>query len=265
VHKHGKEERDMNNFKTKLLALVLVLATALGSAPLAVQAAVSAPTDVTYYLTSKDGGSYETIYIDGLSKSSKVSKIKSSDKSVVTLDSYQKSSYTGSSTTTYLNSESEGYSNSYKDYSAYIGFILNKAGTTDITYTIGKKSYTTTITVKDYTNPLKTVEISGLKNGKSSNLKGLVDSSSTASALNLKSDQKNAKIKLAAKKGWKIVSAELHDNDTSTSVQMFNYAGGLSSVTLLSGTLKKDESYQLYIYLYHEEDGGSMYITYTIN
>jgi hypothetical protein len=255
----------MKKFKTKLLALVLVLATALSSAPLAVQAAVNAPTDATYYLTSKDGGSYESIFINGLSKSSEISKIKSSDKSVVTLDSYQKYSYTDSSTTTYLNSESEGYSNSETGYTAYIGFILNKAGTTDITYTIGKKNYTTTITVKDYTNPLKTVEISGLKNGKSSNLKGLVDSSSTASALKLKSDQKNTKIKLAAKKGWKIVSAELHDNDTSTSVQMFNYAGGLSSGTLLAGTLKKDESYQLYIYLYHEEDGGSMNITYTIN
>jgi hypothetical protein len=255
----------MKNFKTKLLALVLVLATALSSAPLAVQAAVSAPTDATYYLTSKDGGFYESIYIDGLSKSSKVTKIKSSDKSVVTLDSYQKSSYSGSSTTTYLNSDSEGYSNSYKDYSANIGFILNKAGTSDITYTIGKKSYTTTITVKDYTNPLKTVEISGLKNGKSSNLKGLVDSSASASALNLKSDQKEAKVKLAAKKGWKIVSAELYDNDTNTSAQVFNYAGGLSSVTLRPGTLKKDGNYQLYIYLYHEEDGGSLNITYTIN
>jgi hypothetical protein len=265
VHKHGKEERNMKNFKTKLLALVLVLATALGSAPLAVQAAVSAPSEATYYLTSKDDTSYGNIYISGLSKSSKVTKIKSSKKSVATLNSYQKSTYSNSSTTKYLDSNEADYTSSYKEYSANIGFFLNKAGTSDITYTIGKKSYTTKITVKDYTNPLKTVEISGLKNGKSSNLKGLVDSSAYASPLSLKSEQKDAKIKLATEKNWKITYAELFDNETSTALEMYNYSTGLSSVTLRPGTLNKGGNYSLYIYMYNEEDGGTLNITYSIN
>jgi hypothetical protein len=253
----------MKNFKTKLLALVLVLATALSSAPLAVQAAVSAPTEATYYLSSKTDTSYGSIYLSGLSKSSEVTKIKSSKKSVVTLDYYEKDSYVNSYTNESLNSNDKS-SSSYKNYSATIGFFMNKTGTSDITYTIGKKSYTTKVTVKKYTNPLETVEISGLKKGKSSNLKGLVDSSANASTLNLKSDQKDAKINLAVKKGWKIRNVYLNDNDYTFSQSIYS-SKGLSSVTLNPGTLKKNVGYTLGIYMYNEEDGGELSIYYYIN
>jgi hypothetical protein len=263
---HRKEERNMKNFKTKLLALILVFATAFGSVPLAAQAAVSAPSDEIYYLSSKNGTAYGSIYISGLSKSSEVTKIKSSKKSVVALDYVEKSSYTSSSVTKNLGQDSSSESTSgSKSYSAYIGFNILKAGTSDITYTVGKKSYTTKITVKKYTNPLKTVEISGLKNGKKSNLSGMVDKSSSASALDLKSDQKNAKIKIEAKKGWKISYAEIYDNEASTVVETSNWSKGLSSVTLRPGTLKKDGNYSVYISMFNEEDGGSLYITYSIN
>jgi hypothetical protein len=264
---HGKEERDMNNFKTKLLALALVLATALSSAPLAVQAAVSVPSDEIYYLTSKskDDTSYCYIYIDGLSKSSEVTKMKSSKESVVSLDSYQKYSYVSTTSYNYMNSEEENSSYTNKSYSASIGFAVNKAGTSDITYTIGKKSYTTKVTVKDYTNPLKTVEISGLKNGKSTNLKGLVDSSAYASGLKLKSDQKDAKIKFAAKKGWMITSAYVIDNDGYDVLESISYSRGISSVTLNPGTLKKDGTYQTYVDLYNVENGGTLNVCFFIN
>jgi hypothetical protein len=253
----------MKNFKTKLLALVLVLATALSSAPLAVQAAVSAPTEATYYLSSKTDTSYGSIYLSGLSKSSEVTKIKSSKKSVVTLDYYEKGSYVNSYTHESLSSD-ENSSSSYNDYYATIGFFMNKTGTSDITYTIGKKSYTTKVTVKKYTNPLETVEISGLKNGKSSNLKGLVDSDHTASGLKLKSDQKDATVNLVAKKGWKISYVDLYDSDYNFS-ESISSSEGLSSVTLNPGTLKKDVTYTLWINVYNEENGGSITILYGIN
>jgi hypothetical protein len=261
---HRKEERNMKNFKTKLLALILVFATAFGSVPLTAQAAVDAPSEETYYLTS-DEAYYTSFYIGGLSKSSKVTNVKSSNESVVTLNYYQKSSSASSNTTKYFNSDEEDSTNSYKDYSAYIGIILNKEGSSNITYTIGKKKYTTKITVKKYTNPLKTVEISGLKNGKKSNLSGLVDKSSSASGLTLKSDQKNATIKVAVKKGWKINYVELYDEVEVTALQLYNYAAGLSSVTLHPGTLKKDGAYSFYVGMYNEENGGYFYISYAIN
>jgi hypothetical protein len=246
------------------LALVLVLATALGSAPLAVQAAVSAPSDATYYLISKskEPVPYYSIYISDLSKNSEITNIKSSKKSVVGLDSYEKSSsvYTYES----LSSDEESSSGTDSYYSASIGFIAYKAGTSNITYTIGKKSYTTKVTVKKYTNPLETVEISGLKNGKSSNLKGLVDSDHTASGLKLKSDQKDATVNLVAKKGWKISYVDLYDSDYNFS-ESISSSEGLSSVTLNPGTLKKDVTYTLWINVYNEENGGSITILYGIN
>jgi hypothetical protein len=266
VHKHGKEERDMNNFKTKLLALVLVLATALGSAPLAVQAAVSAPSNLTFYMDSKskDMTTFSYIYIYDLSKNSEITNIKSSKKSVVGLESYRKSSYVSTYSVESLSSDEEPYSSNDESYSATIEMTLYKAGTSNITYTIGKKNYTTKVTVKNYTNPLETVEISGLKNGKSSNLKGLVDSASSASGLKLKSAQKDAKINLAAKKGWKISSVTLYEGDYNFSESIYS-EDGVSSVTMNPGTLKKDANYTLWINVYNEENGGELTILYLIN
>lgn len=255
----------MKNFKTKLLALMLVFATAFGSVPQTVQAAVSTPTELVYYLSGKNYTMSSSFNINGLSKSSKITKLKSSKKSVITLNSYTISGNTSTGTTKFLSSNEKDSSWSDKSYNAYVQFTANKAGTSNITYKIGKKSYTTKITVKEYTNPLKTVEISGLKDGKKTNLKGLVDDESYASALTLKSTQKDAKIKLATKKGWKISYATLNDNSTINGYEVYNWAKGLSSVTLRPGTLKKGVIYTLSISLYNEKNGGYLYITYNIN
>jgi hypothetical protein len=263
---HGKEERNMKNFKTKLLAMILVFATVFGSVPQTVQADdIYADSDQVCYLSGKNSTKQATIGVYHLSKNSKVTNIKSSKKSVVKLSSCTLYSFISSGNTTYLDSDAENSSWNDPYYYAEIAYTAKKAGTSKITCKVGKKSFTTKITVKNYTNPLKTVKISGLKDGKDTNLKGLVDSDSTASALTLGSTQKDATIEIATKKGWAITSAELYDNNTSTTYSAGNWSGQLSSVTLKPGTLKKGGNYSLSITLYNLKDYGTISVTYTIN
>jgi hypothetical protein len=251
----------MKRITKKIAALALALVTALTAVPLTAQAAVSAPTQATIYRTASSANSagIQSFSINGLSKSDKIKNIKSSNTSVAEPYSVQYGSSSWSEE--YLDSSTTGYSSS--DYYANIEAMLLKAGSTKISYTIGKKKYTTKVTVKNYTNPLESFEISGVKNGK--NLASLANKSTDLSSQVLTDDQKNATVTISAKSGWVITYAALSDNDNNTSYSIANYSKGLSSATLHVGTLKKTGHYYVYMNLQNKKDGGTLYLYLSIN
>jgi hypothetical protein len=252
----------MKKITKKFAALALALVTALTCVPLTAQAAVNAPATATVYCTSKstDYPINTSFTISELSKSDKIKKVKSSNTSVATpyLIQYDSSSWTDA----YINNNSSTIGESGSSKNATIILWFQKAGSAKISYTIGKKKYNTKVTVKNYTNPLESLEITGVENG--TNLASLANESVDASPLTLSNDQKNATITISAKSGWRIAYASLNDYDGNTSYGMSDI-NDLSSATLRVGTLKKDKSYGIFINLENTQDGGWIPLYFSIN
>jgi hypothetical protein len=246
----------MKKLTKKFAAFALALVTALTAVPLTAQAAVSAPAKTTTYRTSKSTNYPELVQftVSGLSKSDEVKKVKSSKASVATpyLIEYHSSSWS-------VEDDQTGGKDSGSNYNALIQSWIQKAGTTNISYTIGKKKYTTKVTIKNYTNPLESLKITGVQNG--TNLANLADKSTDPSPLSLSNDQEDATISISAKSGWTITYAAL-EGSTTYSVSPLNK--GLSSATLRVGTLEKDSYYFVSVNLENTKDGGTLSIVYPI-
>lgn len=57
---------------------------------------------------------------------------------------------------------------SLKYISGCINLLVHKAGTSVVSFKINDTTYKTTVKVYKYTNPIKTLKITGIKNGKTS-------------------------------------------------------------------------------------------------
>ncbi len=172
----------------KLIVAFLTLALTLGCIPYTtteVQAALQLPpSKMTLYFTSTSNKPFGYgITIAGQPIDEHASNIKSTNKNVLEIDGLE--------------------ANGYDD--TIILFTVKKLGTAAITYTIGDKKYQTKIQVKKYTNPVKSVTITGIKNGKSSNLVGLTNKNTNSKKIALKKTVSDPKIQVTAKKGWKIM------------------------------------------------------------
>lgn len=268
----------MNKIAKKIFGVALAAMMAVTTlSPMAVQAAdepqIEAPK--TVYLSSSKGTENAFIQVFNLKESQMVKKssVKSSNSKVAKLNYLDTSISKYSGKTEYFQSgmEDSSYNNSYN--SNYIGLELLKAGKSTISFKIGSKSYSTDITVKKYTNPLRSVQISGISSGK--NIASKLKKRSDAN-LTLKKSAKNAVIKLKAKSGWKISNVSLARNKKVTygdsysyydRVDSYNYASskGASSVSLRVGTLKGKQPYTVEVRMKNTKDGGSMDCYYFIN
>lgn len=201
----------MKSIKKRItsLGIALILAMTLFSAA-AVEAAISAPKSITVYQSDKSTQSSITFSVSGLSAKQSIAKssIKSSNKTVAA-PSYL-DHYTNNYKTEYFNGQ-KAYSGSYKN--ADLSFTSKKTGTSTISYKIGSKTYKTKVIVKKYVNPLKSINLFGIKNGKTTNLAGLLKSANNAS-VKLNATKKKQTIKAAAASGWKIRSLSLYDYKT---------------------------------------------------
>ena len=134
---------------------------------------------MTLYFTSTSNKPFGYgITIAGQPIDEHASNIKSTNKNVLEIDGLE--------------------ANGYDD--TIILFTVKKLGTAAITYTIGDKKYQTKIQVKKYTNPVKSVTITGIKNGKSSNLVGLTNKNTNSKKIALKKTVSDPKIQVTAKK-----------------------------------------------------------------
>ncbi len=216
-----------------LLALTLLLTadTLFWSKPVDVSAASNNkpyinPYSANMVLTYKPGdktkysrGYYATIDIVNCDKASQIKKLKSSNKNmkVEAKDGYIK---------------------------VYFGY---KEGKTTITCTVNKVKLKTTLTVKKYSNPLKTFKIG--KTNYTSKYKNIDDYRDNKS-------YKKQKMVIETNKNWVIRSVYVH---SGSSTQAYRPNGTKLSKKV---TLKKNYD-DVYIYLYNSKTKVSECLTYT--
>ncbi len=254
----------MKKLIQKAAVLVLTLAVLVTTIPVSVMAAPYVPESQTVYRYGK-GVTSTSIYVGGLSKSQTIKKssVKSSDPSVVKPGYLQKSSNSYNYETQYFDDTAPSKTGS-NNYSYSIGLKLLKKGSSRVSFQIDNKKYETTVNVKDYTNPLKTVKIAGLKNGKSTNLASKLKSQNTTN-LKLTKNKSNAIIEVAVKSGWKLTGIELYSPKESAYYSVRNYAKGVSGAKLHVGTLKKNQPYQVKLEFKNTKDNGTLTSYYYIN
>lgn len=241
----------MKLFK-KLLCTVLAVAMLLSVA--AVAFAVEVPEAVTFYRTSNDAedSSYGFFSLYGVNSDTKIGKFKSSKKTVASIYSVERySSYW------------EGYE--YDDTSSWhavsVGLRLLKAGTTNITSKIDGTSYKTKVTVKKYTNPVKSFVITGIG---SKNLKSAFAKRSYNDAPLTKAAKKG-NIKLKAASGWKIESIAWRNDSTGQSYHFNSYDKPVSSVTLPIPAMKTTVNYSIGFTMINTKTGASIGFDYWIS
>jgi len=261
----------MKKVVKKLFVMAMAVTVAATAVPtMSVEAAITAPkTYIVNRDTVKDDESYHSLYVSGLEKSTKIypKTVKSSKKAVLVPWYMEKYHDSYSYTTTYLDENSnisgEPSEYGYDSWAAYVGFRVKKAGTATLSYKIGNKTYKTKVTAKAYKNPLKTVNIAGIKNGSTTNLASkLKDESYTY--LKLNANKKDAIVKMVANSGWKITEVYAYNYANGSSYTARN-SNGVGTLALNIGNVKKTESYRVTVDLYNTTTGAYQYCYFYIN
>lgn len=260
----------MKKVVKKLFVMAMAVTVAATAMPtMSVEAAISAPkTYIVNRDTVKDYESYHSLYVSGLEKSTKIfpKTVKSSKKAVLVPWYMEKYNSSYSYTTTWLDENSNVTGDDeygYDNWAAYVGFRVKKAGTATLSYKIGTKTYKTKITAKAYKNPLKTVNIAGIKNGSSTNLASkLKDENYTF--LNMSANKNNATVKVVANSGWKITEVAMSNYADGSSREFDNY-DGVGSATLNIGNVKKTDRVRVTVDLFNTTTGAYQYCYFYIN
>ena len=151
----------MKKFSKLMLGIVAGLMVFV-SVPAMAKAAPSCPaTETIVFNSTTETNRYTCVSIENLTKKSKITDVKSSNKAVV---EFRRVCYHHSS---YSTSYSDGTdAQDYKSYYAYIELTAKKAGTATLTYKVDGKKYTTKVVVKPYKNCLESLQVTGINSGK---------------------------------------------------------------------------------------------------
>ena len=237
----------------KFIVTFFILILALGYAtcvPKDIRAAPQVPKSTTYYLSTKP---YVTgITINGWYKLKK-SAIKSSNKKIIEINDVTRTEGKGGKSTSIM-------------------FSIKKPGSSTISFKIDKKKYQTKIYAKKYKNPAKFISITGVKAGDETNLASLLNKTSSFDKLKLDKTVKDPRIKVTAKKGWKISSLNyqtLANNPNEESGNRY-YKSPVSKaeMPIFSKTkeLKKDAGgYYVEVGLVNTKDGAHLSLGYYID
>lgn len=237
----------------RILSLVLALTTLvlLLAAP---ASALTTAKKVVVYLDKKyTWNNNGWFWIDNLKKGEtiKAGSVKSSNSKVVKV--------TGYSYNTNSHTDLENKSSSSKSYSAGVNFRALKTGTAKISYTIGKKTYSTTVEVKAFANPLKTLTIPGVNGGK--NLASGFKNTSDVYNKSFGGGKKGV-ITLQAASGWKITSCSLYSQKTDQETEIYCWTGVSKAYIPLHTALNKNQSYYVSARLENKKTGGTIGVTY---
>lgn len=252
----------MKNVRKKLAALALsfvVACTAL--TPVTAKAATPSYTkEQTVYLQSKNGTTTQWLYVSNLGKSDTIKKkdVSSSNTGVATLYALEKSNSTYSYKYEYYNGAKD-YENSNKSYGYSIAVTFKKAGTTDVKFKIGKKSYTSKLTAKKYVNPVKSFKFADQNISKSK-----FNSQNTYGTA-YKKNLDNAKLTIKAASKWKITNVEFEDSTTYDRINYSCSSKPKSSVTLYCGEVEKNKPYRVYVTFRNTKDNGTITVIYYLN
>ena len=244
----------MKKILKKLSCALLAAAMVCAMTPLAASAAINySKTRIVYMPTSGKDLGYDEISISNIP--AKQSILRSNVKVVSGGSSGFKS------TTEAFRKGAKPYTHSDRFYN--IGFAVKKPGTGKISFKVGNKTYSSTIKVLRYVNPLKSISITGVKG----NLAGKFKSSGHNAFRYANKTQKNAVMKCTAANGWKITGVSFNNNRTHTQYST-NYNApnsGASSSTLRIGNLSAKQSAYISFTLRNTKNGAVQYCTLNMN
>lgn len=252
----------MKNVRKRLAALALsfvVACTAL--TPVTAKAATPTYTkEQTVYLQSKNGTTTQWLYVSNLGKSDTIKKknVSSSNTNVASLFALEKRTSTSSYKYEYYNGAKD-YEYSNKSYGYDIGVTLKKAGTTEVEFKIGNKSYTSKLTVKKYTNPVKSFKFADKTINKSK------FNSQNTYGTSYKKNQDNAKLTVKAASGWKITNVSSYSPETYDEINYWCSSKPKSSVTLYCGEVEKSKLYRVSVTFRNTKDNGTITVYYYMN
>ncbi len=190
-----------------------------------------------YYFDGESDANYVSISIEGLKKTQKVKKVKSSNKKVGKISSVSK--YYSSITD--IKVDKDSLSGTIKSGSAYITVKIVDTGDTDITFKIGGKKYTSTIHVLDYVKPVKTVKITGVHKNK--NIAPAFKYEGNCAYCYMKSVKcDSARINIKPVSGWKVESVTSY-NESSGYYRSISRSQGVKSYVI--GKLNAKKNYRI--------------------
>ena len=251
-------------------AAVFAMAFSMMS-PISAKAAtkVSAPEKKVVYQNNKNGGGWTSIAVNNIPKGQKVLKATSNKETVAKPYSvyYNVNEYSNE----YLDKNMTQHNYSGSSRYADIEVDTYKTGTATISYRIGKsnksyKTYKTKLTVLAYENPIKSLTISGVNDGK--NLASAFKTSSyvyDGKGKAVTKNQSNGKVVVKANANWKITYVSF-SNDYDNSYMYISYPqkSGRSQITLPVGTLKAGKGARVNVSFYNTKTGGTLSCNYPI-
>ena len=249
----------MKEILKKLSCVILTAVMICIMAPLAVNAGsvISYDKNRTLYNYGKDNLiPSETIIITGIPSNQQISKASVkviSGKNVISLVEFSK--HIGNYSTEYFKKGSK--TSTKKEHYYSISVRPKRTGTGKISFKVGKKTYTTTIKILPYENPLSSLTVTGIKNGSNGNLAGKFKTNHfVMERTRINKTQKNAVITCKAAEGWKITSLGFTNNKTNVT-RMIDNEKGVSSVKLRIGDLVVKQTGYISISLINTKTGGT--------
>ena len=156
---------------------------------------------------------------------------------------------------------------STKYYNYHLSVRVASEGNFKISYKIGDKSYSIKVNVVPYKNPIKSITLTGVNNGK--NFASLTKNGPPTKTLKLASKTNDAKLKVTTASGWVVRGVTIEDTKTHEQIsrQIMDSKGGYSSLTLYCDTLKTGRTYNVMVTLWKDTKsmyGSTMGFFYTI-
>lgn len=249
----------MKKLTRKLIISMLSAAMAFSAMTISASAAVNVPKSVTVYANSSSN-----ISIQGLGTAkNKITKssIKSSNTNVAQPTALTTNVSTYSYKSEPLTKGGRGYSDSSSSNSQSIELWTNKTGTANVSFKIGSKSYSTKVTVLKYTNPIKSITLTGANGGKS--FAGLTKQMSNASVTLSKKTLTKSWLTVVPASGWKIMNVSVSSSRGSDpQYYSFNSNKPASKAVLGVGSVQKGG--YINISLLNTKNNASMYIYYDL-
>ena len=150
------------------------------------------------------------------------------------------------------------------EYSYVLDLDVDREGTATVRYSVDGKEYTVYLTIIKYINPLKSVTITGVKNGKN-----IVDPNSNDYVAVSQSAKtvKKARLKIVTNTDWVLRNVSMADQNTGLYryVAAPQYSSSLKTATIKWGKLLKSHDYELYINVYNTKTHEQQHLTYFIN
>ena len=242
---YQKMGRLSKSFVAAITAALLLL-----TVPRPVLAEIELPAKQTVYMSSKPSrGVYVPIDISGLDSKQKVTKIKSSNKSVIRVDGATRTD----AKTVDIFSKSRKLPDTF-DSSLHLELSAKKTGKSTISFKVDGKTYKTQISVLKYINPVKSMQFSGVGG---TNLKKWFAKDSMVS-YELKKNAKAGNLNIVPAAGWVLTSASFEDNRTEKTYKVEGRA--LASAKIRIPAMKMGRTYTVRAEFVNTKNEGTMSI-----